>query len=216
MAQGAVGWARTRGYELPVDVLLYRSLVDLVLETGLGFGSVVLVMELVTAELAQSNLELAAARDRLEVQARVDPLTDALNRHAFHTLFGDRPAAPTAGCAVLIDIDNLKQLNDTQGHAAGDQAIRDAAKVIRHAIRADDLLFRWGGDEFLAILFGMSEGDAHARFRGLLERIVEDPTAPRISWGIAQFQDQPSIGTAIEAADRAMYAGRERRRAQAS
>jgi diguanylate cyclase (GGDEF)-like protein len=148
----------------------------------------------------------------MEAQARVDPLTSALNRHAFNTMFVDPAPAQASGTVVLVDIDNLKRLNDTRGHGAGDQAIRDAARVIRHALRADDLVFRWGGDEFLAILFGMSERDADARFRALRERDLGDPSAPQLSWGVAAFEGADTIGPAIETADRAMYASRQRRR----
>lgn len=216
LVQAGSRWAHVPGGSFFLELVDYNSLIDLVLLTGLGFGLVVLVMELITAELAQANRELAAARDRMEARARVDPLTNALNRHAFNTLFVDRAPAQASGSVVLVDIDNLKQLNDTRGHGAGDQAIRDAARVIRHALRADDLVFRWGGDEFLAILFGMSERDADARFRALRERSLGDPSAPRLSWGVASFAGEESIGAAIETADQAMYASRQRRRDRAA
>jgi diguanylate cyclase (GGDEF)-like protein len=195
----------------------YHALLDLLLFTGLGFGQVLLVMETVSADLARSNRELTAARDRLEEKATVDPLTSALNRHAFHSLVSERApdAAKRSGCVVLIDIDNLKALNDTRGHAAGDQAIRAAAASIRHMIRADDLLFRWGGDEFLAVLFGLSKEGADARLRALSELHARDARAPRLSWGVSSFEELSRLGDAIEAADRAMYAGRARRRANA-
>lgn len=207
VAAGLLQWLGAQGLWWARALLPLRPLLDVVLYSALGFGQVLLVMETVTAELA-------AARDQLEIQARVDPLTSALNRHAFHTLFADRTGAyaHAAGCAVVIDIDNLKQLNDTRGHAAGDQAIRAAAGIIRNAIRADDLLFRWGGDEFLAVLFGVSEDKAHARLRALSEHRRANPAEPHLSWGIAAFEGAPGMAAAIEAADRAMYASRARRR----
>lgn len=192
----------------------YHALLDLLLLTGLGFGQVMLVMETVSAELAESNRELGAARDRLEILAKVDPLTNALNRHAFHALFAERANGDTdrSGCVVVIDIDNLKRLNDTRGHAAGDQAIRAAAATIRHMIRADDLLFRWGGDEFLAVLFGVTKEAAGARLRTLSEGNSREGAAPQLSWGVSSFDGLSRLGEAIEAADRAMYDGRTRRR----
>jgi diguanylate cyclase (GGDEF)-like protein len=216
LAQAGVRGAAGLGLDVPLGLLHYNSLTDLVLETALGFGLVVLVMEVMTADLAASNRDLSAARDKLEDLARLDPLTHALNRHAFQSMLTSPVPGHDTGCAVLFDIDNLKQINDTRGHAAGDQAIRDAARLIRRAIRADDLLFRWGGDEFLAVLFGMSDRDAETRFRQVHERSAEDPQLPRLSWGIARFDGRASIGTAIEAADRAMYEGRHRRRRAAA
>ena len=56
------------------------------------------------------------------------------------------------GVVVMIDVCNLKQINDDIGHAAGDIVIRATANNVRQLIRADDLLFRWGGDEFVAII----------------------------------------------------------------
>ncbi len=192
----------------------FAALLDLVLFTGLGFGQALLVMETVSAALARTNADLAAARDRLEVQVRVDPLTSALNRHAFHSLIGDRGGdlAGRSGCVVVIDIDHLKCVNDTLGHAAGDEMIRAAAAAIRRVVRADDLLFRWGGDEFLAILFGIGPAGVDARMRELTPRQAGQPGDPPLSWGVAAFETLAGIADAIEAADRAMYAGRTRRR----
>ena len=53
---------------------------------------------------------------------------------------------------VMADVDRLKRINDAEGHEAGDEAIRSVANAIRKRIRADDLLFRWGGDEFLVVM----------------------------------------------------------------
>lgn len=210
----ALEWLDAGGLASAQALLPFSALIDLVLLTALGFGEALLVMELLSADLQQTNRELAAARDRMAEQARIDPLTRALNRHAFHTLFGERAGAyaHTSGCVVVIDIDNLKGLNDSMGHAAGDQAIRTAAGLIRQGIRADDLLFRWGGDEFLAILFWVSEEATEARLRALNERRRNVPGQPHLSWGIARFDGADSLGLAIEQADRAMYEGRARRR----
>lgn len=211
---GLLEWSGAWGASVVRVLLPFKALVDLTLLTALGFGQALLVMETVSADLARSNAELAAARDRLHVQARVDPLTSALNRHAFHSLLGgrDEDLAQRGGCVVIIDIDRLKEVNDTRGHAAGDEMIRAAAAMIRRVVRADDLLFRWGGDEFLAILFGLGETGVDARLRGLQEHRVETPEAPSLSWGIAPFESLLRIGDAIEAADRAMYDGRARRK----
>lgn len=213
---GLLGWFGAWGASAMQVLRPVKALVDLILLTALGFGQALLVMETVIAELARSNEELEATRDRLEVQARVDPLTSALNRHAFHSMLSERADTlpQRAGCVVVIDIDRLKDVNDTRGHAAGDQLIRAAAATIRRVVRADDLLFRWGGDEFLAILFGLSKAGADERLRTLRERRAGAPEAPSLSWGIAPFEGPQQLGEAIEAADREMYAGRARRRGQ--
>src|SRR5437763_16436634 len=106
-------------------------------------------MIVLTAE--EANLELEDAKSRIERKLHIDPLTEALNRHAFHSMqHGDEVETEgvLSGVLVMIDVDNLKGINDALGHAAGDAVIRASANAVRMLIRADDLLFRWGGDEF--------------------------------------------------------------------
>jgi len=205
--------AQWRGHE-HLAYLQHRWLYDLILETLLGFGLIMLVLETVAAELRDANLELARARDRLEVQARVDPLTEVFNRHAFYSLLETPEAGrPHDGCAVVVDVDNLKRVNDWFGHAAGDATIRAAAKAVRAIVRPDDMLFRWGGDEFLVLVFGMTEAEARARM-ATLDRVAAggSPEVPALSWGVARFDTERAIGTAIERADDDMYAHRRERR----
>ncbi len=202
---------------LPVAYQTYASLLDLFLEILLGFGTLTVVMEDVRRELETTNVELMSARDRLEVMARSDPLTESLNRHAFYSLVEpnrDPDAAPPLhGCVALIDIDDLKHINDSHGHAKGDLAIRAVARAIRSLVRADDLLFRWGGDEFLILLFGVSEREARARLgelNGILARTVlpeaEAPIAISVSYGLASFSGNTELDRIIDQADGAMYA----------
>ena len=203
------------GWFMPTEYLKYTSIFDLILEILLGFGTVMVLMEGVRRAVEATNRELTAARDRLETMARVDPLTQAFNRHAFHSLL-DREqtgtSADAAGCVVVIDIDNLKPLNDSHGHAAGDEAIRAVARSIRSLIRADDMLFRWGGDEFLLLLFGLAEAEARKRMERLnaplaetrLQRVSE-PVSVSVSYGIADFNKLAELQQAIEHADTAMY-----------
>jgi len=205
--------AQWRGHE-HLAYLRHRWLYDLIVETLLGFGLIMLVLETVAAELRDANLELARARDRLEVQARVDPLTEVFNRHAFYSLLETPEAGrPHDGCAVVVDVDNLKRVNDWFGHAAGDATIRAAAKAVRGVVRPDDMLFRWGGDEFLVLVFGMTEAEARARM-ATLNRVAAggSPEVPALSWGVARFDTERAIGTAIERADDDMYAHRRERR----
>lgn len=167
-------------------------------------------------EVEQSNRELREARDKLELLAQMDPLTEALNRHAFHSLLR-RPESgvesQTSGCVAVLDIDNLKPINDTWGHSTGDKAIRAVARAMRSLVRADDMLFRWGGDEFLVLMFNLSAEEANRRMKKL-NQILEDnchkwtgmPVTVKVSHGVAGFDSVTELGHAIENADRAMYA----------
>ena len=195
--------------------LQYSPLYDLVLLVMLGFGMLMVMTGQVQHELQQANASLAETRDRLASLARHDHLTSALNRHAFYSIVEDPEGADTAmlrGCAAVADIDNMKGLNDRYGHAAGDAAIRAVATALRSCIRADDLLFRWGGDEFLILLIGVSESDARARLDPLnlslrWTRIpgVDEPVDISVSVGYAPFESAASLDDVIALADTAMY-----------
>ncbi len=196
--------------------LSYTSVVDMVLEILLGFGMVMLILDSLRREAESANIKLGAAMERLEILARTDPLTNALNRHAYHALVGgsDGRSPTLTGCVVIADVDRLKQINDTLGHAAGDAAIRRVATALRSVIRADDLLFRWGGDEFLAILWSMSEEDACMRFENFDEHLrqTESEASPiTVSFGFAPFDDGAPLDNAIEVADSLMYSRKHRR-----
>src|SRR6185503_14195276 len=173
-------------------------------------------------EVEQSNQELREARDKLQLLAQMDPLTEALNRHAFHSLLRspeDGVESMTSGSVAVIDIDNLKPINDTWGHTAGDRAIRAVARAMRSLIRADDMLFRWGGDEFLVLMFKLSEEETSRSMKKLNDILDENcrkwpemPATVTVSHGVAGFSSLRELGHAIETADQAMYARRNEMR----
>lgn len=187
--------------------LSFSPFYDMLMLTLLGFGIVML-----TSGEEHSDLEMA--RDRLAGVAQLDHLTSAFNRHAFYAVL-DRDLS---GTAVFADIDNLKSINDEYGHAAGDAAIRACATALRSHIRADDFLFRWGGDEFLVLLLGVSEADARRRLaevndllRGVALHGSGDSMTVSVSMGFAAFNSAESLDEVIRVADTAMY-GHKRRK----
>lgn len=210
------------GFTVPLVYLQYTSIFDLLLEILLGFGTVMVLMENVRREVEMANKELLKARDQLELLVQMDPLTEALNRHAFHSLLRNPESdqeVGTSGSVAVLDIDNLKPINDTLGHTVGDKAIRAVARAMRSLVRADDMLFRWGGDEFLVLMFKLPEPEANARIEKLngilaenVERWVGLPLTVTVSFGVAGFTSLTDLGPAIEQADKAMYAQRNRRR----
>ncbi len=201
-AAAAKGWLETEP-----AFLAFSPFYDMLMLTLLGFGVVML-----TSGEVHSDLE--KARDRLAGVAQLDHLTSAFNRHAFYQVL-DRDLS---GTAVFADIDNLKSINDQFGHAAGDTAIRACATALRSHIRADDLLFRWGGDEFLVLLLGFSEADARRRL-GAVNDLLRDihiagtggTMTVSVSMGFAAFNSAESLDEVIRVADTAMY-GHKRRR----
>lgn len=210
------------GMTVPAGYLQYTSIFDLILEILLGFGTIMVLLEGVRSEVEATNRQLTKAHDKLELMARMDPLTEALNRHAFHSLLS-RDAASSGsavdGCVAVIDIDNLKPINDTLGHSVGDKAIRAVARAVRSLIRADDMLFRWGGDEFLVLMFKLHKDEASRRMKSL-NRILEEngeqwtgaPVRITVSAGVCGFDSLKDLGPAIESADQAMYGSRQQTR----
>jgi diguanylate cyclase (GGDEF)-like protein len=206
------------GLTVPGGYLKYTSIFDLILEILLGFGTVIVLMEAVRRELEAANKQLVQAHDKLELMAQMDPLTEALNRHAFHSLLRrneNQLQSSVSGCVAVIDIDNLKPINDSFGHNVGDKAIRAVARAVRSLIRADDMLFRWGGDEFLIIMFNLPVEQAGRRMESLnqiLEQNGAQWTAAEVkvavSFGMAGFDSLTELANAIELADKAMYSKR--------
>jgi diguanylate cyclase (GGDEF)-like protein len=200
----------------------YSSLYNLILEILLAFGTVMLVTESARQELEIANRELAEASAQLRILAEQDPLTAVLNRHAFYSLVEKKRRQPDRvkpGCVTIVDINDFKSINDTRGHAAGDAAIRAVAKALRGVIRADDLLFRWGGDEFLILLPGLDEADARGRLEGIDHSLQRtrlskegDPVDLSVSYGLASFEEMNKLDLAIEQADLEMYKHKQSRR----
>jgi diguanylate cyclase (GGDEF)-like protein len=122
-------------------------------EMGLFVG-LLLVVVLVTSSAFGASL--ARLGDREKASARRDPLTGCLNRRAFYEAFAreaDRSARLEAALSVLtIDVDRFKVLNDTHGHAFGDEILRQLARRLTALVRSHDLVVRWGGEEFVVLL----------------------------------------------------------------
>lgn len=190
-----------------LDYLTRASFLDLILQVLLGFGAVMVTLERINRELDHANRRLA-------LLARQDPLTSALNRHAFQAMRSGIGGSER-GTVALVDIDNLKVINDTAGHAAGDRAIRAVATALRSLVRSDDLLFRWGGDEFLVVLTKVDEAQATARFEGLGPLLAATSLPEGVpvrclsaSCGLAPFASLDDLDEAIATADLRMYSQR--------
>lgn len=151
----------------------------------------------------------------LRQRATIDALTGLPNRVEFERLATRALAAMERerrdGCVVVIDLDRFKSINDTIGHAAGDRALREAGTRLAGAVRASDLVGRWGGDEFVLLLDGI--GDPLAipdRIAAIAAGLGDVPGAGgaglTASVGTAVFPVQGrDLATLLDVADRAMY-----------
>jgi diguanylate cyclase (GGDEF)-like protein len=173
------------------------------------------------AEVEALRIELAAVRAQaaeLARQADVDPLLGLLNRRGFERelkrslAYVKRYGTPAA--LVYLDLDGLKRINDTYGHAAGDALLQGVAAALIRNLRASDVVGRLGGDEIAFILWNVSAAAAAAK-AAALERIVAatevacvTPVRMRVgaSAGVAVIESRDTPANVLDRADRAMYA----------
>lgn len=153
------------------------------------------------------------ANDRLRVLAHTDQLTGLYNRTILRTitvpLFAGSIRDGRPFCVLVADMDNLKAINDTYGHEAGDKALVACAQLLKVTLRESDLAARHGGDEFVAFLPNTNSRDA----LGLAKRLIEASGNSqikgghiRMSIGIACFPEHgESIDVLLSKADTAMY-----------
>jgi diguanylate cyclase (GGDEF)-like protein len=203
------------------DYLQYNSVIDLVLQILLGFGMVIILLEQVLADAKIANEKLKKAHEKLEELAHIDPLTTALNRHAFHGYLKRRgnEDQPVSGCVGFFDVDDLKMVNDVYGHAVGDIVIRTVVRAIREVIRAEDLIFRWGGDEFFVIMISLDAAAASNRMKRL-ETLLSDvhiegvnsPFNIAVSHAFEDFEGLANLESAIQRADEGMYKVKQARK----
>ncbi|MCA9580404.1 MAG: diguanylate cyclase [Myxococcales bacterium] len=178
-----------------------------------------------TLEVLCKELALIATAlllmERSERLAATDSLTSLPNRgRCNEALQNEVERARRYGvpfCVALIDIDRFKSINDEFGHAAGDDALRDAASILRNQARNTDFVGRWGGEEFIAIMPGTRIGGAKVaadRLRGALEKGAQRPDGQSItiSVGVAQFDGAESAEVLIDRVDRALYAAKDQGR----
>jgi diguanylate cyclase (GGDEF)-like protein len=206
--EGFYPWKSSHG--LLLFVLRYNSFFDLILQMLLGYGMVTLFLEDVSAESEDARYQLALAHDRLKQLSFYDPLTGALNRRAYDEGAGLEPLGGRFGTALMLDMDNLKTVNDTRGHAAGDELLRRLVETLRRCVRPLDRIYRWGGDEFLLLFPAALPEELVPRVREAL-RAVPDVEA---SVGAARFSGKEDLPAAIERADRAMYEEKQQNRAR--
>jgi diguanylate cyclase (GGDEF)-like protein len=136
-------------------------------------GVLLLLGALVYSRLRGRERLLSERRERLRRESEQDPLTGLGNRRAFEArmrAIADPPSP--AGALLLLDIDRFKQINDRYGHASGDVVLIEVARRIQACLRRDDLVVRWGGEEFLVHVSAMGAEQALILARRILERIA--------------------------------------------
>ena len=195
--------------------LHYSSFFDAAAELLVGLAILVVVESSSSEHLQHLNRELVASQARLRQLVDLDPLTSLSNRRRLRREF-DRVQARGAA-VIFLDVDDFKGINDRFGHIVGDACLLRLAAALRGTFRADDSLFRLGGDEFLVVAPGLEGEGARervARLRAVLASGDDDSPACTLSVGVAQLAPDDEPEAALREADEKMYLEKRRRKGE--
>ncbi|MHB0769944.1 GGDEF domain-containing protein [Bradyrhizobium sp. 5.13L] len=182
--------------------------------------------ENVRATIRSLRAKLKETRRRvveLEAAADTDFLLEIPNRRGFERELARAIAYMkryrASGALIVLDVDRLKPINDSFGHAAGDEVLKAIVATLTRQVRASDVVGRLGGDEFALLLWNLSETDAKAK-AAAFEQAIDDLSfvfrgqhvTAGASAGVALLGAQSDAGRALEEADAAMYVRKARRR----
>jgi diguanylate cyclase (GGDEF)-like protein len=159
----------------------------------------------------------------LEAAADTDFLLEIPNRRGFERELARAVAYMkryrASGALIVLDVDRLKPINDSFGHAAGDEVLKAIAATLTRQVRASDVVGRLGGDEFALLLWNLSETDAKAKAAAFEQAIDElsfvfrgQHVSAGASAGVALLGVQSDAARALEEADAAMYVRKAHRR----
>jgi diguanylate cyclase (GGDEF)-like protein len=192
--------------------------IDLTLTSSVFLGHLVLygITATVLGAFAEAH---QAVQSHLRNLASLDPLTKVSNVARFYDEIGVMEAGTETFAVMLVDLDNLKLLNDRYGHQTGSAAIQAVAKVLRSVVRASDCVARFGGDEFVVILKDADRAGAQIvanRLRSMLQLETLPGTSDvdlTVSVGVAMFEEDGTTSEELLAfADEAMYSDKRSRK----
>jgi diguanylate cyclase (GGDEF)-like protein len=180
--------------------------------------------------IRQLRAQLAEAHKRIEelqASANTDFLLDIPNRRGFERELNRAISYikryQAKGALIVLDVDRLKPINDSFGHAAGDQVLKAIVATLLAQIRSSDVVGRLGGDEFALLLWNLSETDARAKAAALEEAIDQmtfvfdgEAVSAGVSTGVAILDSHTEATKVLERADCAMYVRKAQRRHEAT
>jgi diguanylate cyclase (GGDEF)-like protein/putative nucleotidyltransferase with HDIG domain len=181
------------------------------------------------SEQAAAVIFNATRFEQTQQESETDPLTGLANRRSLDREFekglAEARRTGSSSSLVVLDLDRLKEINDTYGHEAGDRAIRGVASVLRATVRQQDLCARFAGDEFIVVLWGCDREREARRVRDLQTAVAAFPFEPRpgvtvslsISAGAGRCpEDGETFDELLAAADERMYRDKATRRSRSS
>ncbi|MEY2582664.1 MAG: hypothetical protein QOE09_2513 [Ilumatobacteraceae bacterium] len=167
------------------------------------------VLEAVASETG-ARLGMLRVMEAVHLQAATDPLTGLLNRRSFENRAQDLMRRFVPFALAMGDLDNFKKLNDTHGHDAGDRALRAFAQTLRGSLRGEDLVCRYGGEEFVVLFPHRSANEAAVALsrvqQELLVTVAGGSVAPfTVSFGVAHSDDDQTLEEICRVADAALF-----------
>jgi len=198
-----------------------------------GAGNNALLAALIAAPalllLAIAVRRVLVARQHRAIAASTDPLTRLLTRQAFteaadaYLVALRASGRPTEGTLLVVDIDNLKAINDAFDHETGDEALRMIAETIRATVRTTDLVGRIGGDEFGILLPGTTPATSELVAERIRRAVSETRFAPEdapvllsVTLGGASFREGAALADLVRVADRQLYDAKQNGRNRVS
>ncbi len=202
-----------------VDVVFRQRVPEVVLDPHmldfLYYFNLVSCMAILVFLATFYYLQIQKAEQLLHSMATTDPLTHLSNRRALMEVIRLEEQRLLRGrqalSFVMADIDHFKHINDSLGHEAGDEVLRQVSQVLAAGVREIDHLARWGGEEFLVVLPGTDEAEAAVvaeRLRTAISaRAVRSQTVT-VTFGVSEVRDGETAEQAISRADNALYQGK--------
>lgn len=169
-------------------------------------------------ELTKKNIALKKANEKITELTRTDPLTDLANRRFFNerleemVSLSQRKSQPLS--LIMTDLDNFKSINDKYGHDIGDKVLKAYADLLKSHVRPEDLVSRFGGEEFMIILPLTTPEDAYKiaeRIRITLSEkdILKNGVKITASFGVCSLKKEENIDSFIKRVDIALYKAKE-------
>ena len=186
--------------------LASHSSFDAVAEWAIALGCVLTLYRSIQQDLTRTNADLLAAQEVLQELVDRDPLTGLSNRRALPGVL--RESFATGATILFFDLNDFKEINDSYGHAAGDEALRHFAMALQTSFRPEDHVIRYAGDEFVVVARGAAPEQLTERVESLRDRLkFESGGVPpiRFSVGHAVLPVNGEPEDALRAADQAMY-----------